>query len=277
MKMTSTNLNKTIPLSNIGPQWAGVGVVVTETGFQQGAMPTSTFGFNLGTHVGDELADVQGRRDALQVHVGAPIAWLNQVHGCDVFPVTNVVNPAVNPDPNPPSADASLSTRSDVALAIMTADCLPVLFAAFDVSGKAVGVAAAHAGWRGLHAGVLQACANALVQACAVPTVQIKAWMGPAIGPESFEVGQEVLDAFVQQNALNAACFKLGLPGGKYLADIYALARIALNDAGVVNVAGGGLDTLTDSRWFSHRRGQQQSVPSGRFATLIQLLPSQAV
>ncbi len=275
--MTSTNLNKTIPLSNIGPQWAGVKVAVTETGFREGSTTPFSFGFNLGTHVGDVLADVQGRRNALQTHVGAPIAWLNQVHGCEVFSITNLVNPIANPDPNPPNADACLSTRSDVALAIMTADCLPVLFAAIDVSGKVVGVAAAHAGWRGLHAGVLQACANALVQACAVPAVQIKAWIGPAIGPESFEVGQEVLDAFVQQNALNAACFKLGLSCGKYLADIYALARIALNGAGVANVEGGGLDTLTDSRWFSHRRGQRQGVPSGRFATLIRLLPSQAV
>ena len=168
-----------------------------------------------------------------------------------------------------------MTQQRRIACAIMTADCLPVLFAAFDVSGKAVGVAAAHAGWRGLHAGVLQASANALAKACAVPTSQVKAWMGPAIGPESFEVGQEVFDAFVQQNALNAACFTSGQTCGKYLADIYALARIALSGLGVVNVEGGGLDTLTDLRWFSHRRGQQQGVPSGRFATLIRLLPGQ--
>lgn len=273
--MTSTNLNKTIPLSNIGPKWAGVKVLVTETGFRQGAEPPCSFGFNLGTHVGDALADVQSRREALQTHLGAPIAWLNQVHGCDVFSITNAVNPDSN-EPNAPNADASLSTRSDVALAIMTADCLPVLFAAFDVSGKAVGVAAAHAGWRGLHAGVLQASANALANACALTTGHLKAWMGPAIGPESFEVGQEVFDAFVQQNGLNAACFKPSQACGKYLADLYVLARIALSSAGVVSVAGGGLDTLTDSRWFSHRRGQQQGQVSGRFATLIRLLPSQA-
>jgi YfiH family protein len=275
MKMISTNLNKTIPLSNIGPQWAGVDVVITETGFRKGDTTPYSFGFNLGTHVGDVLANVQGRREALQAYLGAPIAWLNQVHGCDVFSVTNAIHPEVNPDPNFPNADASLSTRSDVALAIMTADCLPVLFVAFDVSGKAVGVAAAHAGWRGLHAGVLQACTNALAKACGVSAGQIKAWMGPAIGPESFEVGQEVFDAFVQQHALNTACFKSGQTRGKYLADIYTLARIALNGVGVTNVAGGGMDTLTDSRWFSHRWGQQKGVPSGRFATLIRLLPSQ--
>lgn len=97
MKMTLKNLSETIPLSNIGPQWAGVKVVVTETGFREGNTTPSSFGFNLGAHVGDVLADVQSRRDALQAHVGAPIVWLNQVHGCDVFAVTNVLN--TNPNP----------------------------------------------------------------------------------------------------------------------------------------------------------------------------------
>jgi polyphenol oxidase len=215
------------------------------------------------------LAQVEIRRNALETHLGAPIAWLNQVHGCDVVHVTEAGST--------PNADASSSTRSSVALAIMTADCLPVLFAAFDVSGKPVGVAAAHAGWRGLHGGVLQASVNALAQACALPPASIKAWMGPAIGPQSFEVGQDVLEAFVQQNPLNSACFLPGASPTKYLADIYELARIALSGAGVQSVEGGGLDTLTDSRWFSHRRGQQQGVPSGRFATLIRLLPGHGV
>ena len=269
MKTILTNLNKTIPLSDIGPQWAGVKVLVTETGFPAGGVAPLPFGFNLGTHVGDELAQVETRRNALGAHLGAPIAWLNQVHGCDVVHVTE--------SGSTPNADASCSIRSSVALAIMTADCLPVLFAAFDVSGKPVGVAAAHAGWRGLHAGVLQASVNALAQACAQPPAHIKAWMGPAIGPQSFEVGQEVLSAFVQQNPLNSSCFLPGASPTKYLADIYGLARIALSGAGVHSVEGGGLDTLTDSRWFSHRRGQQQGVPSGRFATLIRLLPEHGV
>ncbi|MCR2747548.1 peptidoglycan editing factor PgeF [Limnobacter parvus] len=262
-------LNKVIPVSRLGPQWAGVKVLVTEAGFQQGNFQQTAYGFNLGVHVGDEPSEVEARRAAVQAEMGAPIVWLNQVHGCDVFKANDL------PDSTPPQADASITTFDHTTLAIMTADCLPVVFAAINASGKVLGVGAAHAGWRGLHAGVLQATANALADSCAVPAGQVKAWMGPAIGPESFEVGQDVLDAFVQQNPSNAACFKADQTKDKYLANIYALARIALNNVGIVNVEGGDLDTLTDSRWFSHRRGQHQGVPSGRFATLIRLLPSQ--
>lgn len=269
MKMISTNLNNSLPLSNIGPQWAGVRVLVTETGLNPVALNANPFGFNLGTHVGDEPASVQKRRDALEAELGARILWLNQVHSCDVHMVNDL------PASIPPNADASVSTESDVALAIMTADCLPVVFAAFNDQGAALGVAAAHAGWRGLHAGVLQATALALSEVCQVPVAHMKAWMGPAIGPDSFEVGQEVFDAFDQQSPLNKTCFNPGAMAGKYLADIYGLARLAMTGVGLEAIEGGGLDTLTDSRWFSHRRGQQQRLPAGRFATLIQLLPGQ--
>jgi polyphenol oxidase len=269
-------LNKGVPLANLGPTWPGVKVLVTETGFRDFEPVSDPYGFNLGAHVGDNLGNVQSRRKAIQEEIGAPVVWLNQVHGCQVFDVksagdANVVNSV------PPAADASISISTEFALAIMTADCLPVVFVALDDLGKALGVAAAHAGWRGLHAGVLQASAKALSNACKVPFSQIKAWMGPAIGLESFEVGAEVMDAFVQQNPMAAEYFK---PAGmlknqpdKYLADIYSLARLALSELGWGNVEGGGLDTVTDWRWFSHRRGQQQGVPSGRFATLIRLLP----
>lgn len=270
MKMTSTRLNKAIPLSSLGPHWAGVKVVVTETGFEQALLQHTAYGFNLGVHVGDQLSEVEARRAAVQAEMGAPIVWLNQVHGCDVFKANDLA------DSTPPPADASITIFDHTTLAIMTADCLPVVFAAFNNSGKAIGIGAAHAGWRGLNSGVLQATANALADTCAVPARQIKAWMGPAIGPESFEVGPDVFDAFVQQNPLSAACFKAAQAEGKHLANIYGLASIALKGAGIVNVEGGGLNTFTDSRWFSHRRGQQQGVQSGRFATLVRLLPWQA-
>ena len=269
MKMTSTKLSKTIPLATIGPKWPGVKVVVTETGFQPDTALLNPYGFNLGTHVGDELSQVDNRREAVQAVMGAPIVWLNQVHGCDVYFVASSSSIKV------PNADASLSVNNDVALAIMTADCLPVVFAAVDNSGQVKGVAAAHAGWRGLHTGVLQATAMSLAHACDLPLIQIKAWMGPAIGPNSFEVGQEVLDAFVQQEPANELCFRKAHEPAKYLANIYGLAQVALGNAGLGHLEGGGLDTLTDSRWFSHRRGQQQGIPSGRFATLIRLLPSE--
>lgn len=269
MKMISTNLSKSLPLSDICPEWAGVRVLVTETGFTHAVFGENPYGFNLGVHVGDELVSVENRRSALEGELGAPIVWLNQVHGCDV----HIAN--AEPDSITPDADASVATGSDMALAIMTADCLPVVFAAFDEQGMALGVAAAHAGWRGLHSGVLQATASALAGTCHVSTSQLKAWMGPAIGPHSFEVGQDVYDSFAGQGPLNRGCFQPGAVEGKYLADIYGLARLALTSVGLQTVEGGGLDTLTDSRWFSHRRGQQSGLPAGRFATLIRLLPAQ--
>lgn len=274
--MTSKKLNKEIPWSSLGPDWAGVKVLVTESGLSNSQPGRNPYGFNLGVHVGDSEPSVHARRNLVEQVMGAPVVWLNQVHGCRVFNA-NLASDAHSSRTAPPGADASVSVSTEVALAIMTADCLPVVFVALSNSGKALGVAAAHAGWRGLHAGVLQASASALSQACKVPLTQIKAWMGPAIGPGSFEVGAEVFQAFVQQNVRSMDCFK---PCGaltdkpeKYMADLYALARLALSELGDTHVEGGGWDTFTDPRWFSHRRGQQQAVQSGRFATLIRLLP----
>jgi len=272
MTMTLKKLNKEIPVSQLGPDWDGVKVLVTETGFDALQRDADPYGFNLGTHVGDSLTHVQARRSLVEKEIGAPVVWLNQVHGCEVFEA-RLASDAMSSGTPPPVADASISVSCNLALAIMTADCLPVVFVAFSNSGKALGVAAAHAGWRGLHAGVLLASAKALSQACEVPLMQIKAWMGPAIGPHSFEVGAEVFHAFVQQNPNTIECFKPGDKSGKYLADLYALARHALRELGNSNIEGGGWDTVTDPRWFSHRRGQQQGVQSGRFATLIRLLP----
>lgn len=272
MTMTLKKLNKEIPVSQLGPDWEGVKVLVTETGFDALQRDADPYGFNLGTHVGDSLTHVQARRSLVEKEIGAPVVWLNQVHGCEVFEA-RLASDAMSSVTTPPVADASISVSCNLALAIMTADCLPVVFVAFSNSGKALGVAAAHAGWRGLHAGVLLASAKALSQACEVPLMQIKAWMGPAIGPHSFEVGAEVFNAFVQQNPNTIECFKPGDKSGKYLADLYALARHALRELGNSNIEGGGWDTVTDPRWFSHRRGQQQGVQSGRFATLIRLLP----
>lgn len=270
--MILKKLNNEVPVSQLGPDWEGVRVLVTETGFDNPQPDASPYGFNLGTHVGDSLAHVQVRRRSVEREMGAPVLWLNQVHGCEVFEA-KLASDAISSGMTPPVADASVSVNCDLTLAIMTADCLPVVFVAFSSSGKALGVAAAHAGWRGLHAGVLLASAKALSQACEVPLMQIKAWMGPAIGPHSFEVGAEVFHAFVQQNPNTIECFKPGDKSGKYLADLYALARLALRELGNSNIEGGGWDTVTDPRWFSHRRGQQQGAQSGRFATLIRLLP----
>lgn len=264
------NLTEPLPLSGDVPAWPGVEVWVTQTGFQAAHQNSRPYGFNLGTHVGDDPLQVANRRQRLEVAVGVPIQWLNQVHGCTVHHAHGAAEA--------PPADASIALNASLALAIMTADCLPVLFAAYSDNGRdALGVGAAHAGWRGLHGGVLQATANELARACRVGTANVRAWLGPAIGPDSFEVGEEVKHAFETIGLICPASFKRGNQPGKYFANLYSLARLALKNVGVVDITGGGQDTLTDLNWFSHRRGQQAGVPAGRFASLIRLLPSPVV
>ncbi|WP_370260679.1 peptidoglycan editing factor PgeF [Limnobacter sp.] len=250
-----------------------VRMAVTQTGLGGPLHPlvNPAVGFNLGAHVGDDVGDVQARREALAQWVGAPIVWLQQVHGCEVVDAGQMADTQIQNNPAP-QADASLVFGSSRALAIMTADCLPVLFVALS-EGRVLGVAAAHAGWRGLHAGVLRVCAGQLAQRCGIRTAHIVAWLGPAIGPASFEVGSEVREAFLQRLPNSCGCFVQGTTAGKYWADLYGLARLDLADAGVSQVQGGGEDTLTDGRWFSHRRSQQKNLPAGRMATIVRLLP----
>lgn len=209
-------------------------------------------GFNLGTHVGDDPEAVRRNREVLRKLVPAEPAWLSQVHG------TAVVDAAMAS--HQPEADASIATRPGVVCVIQTADCLPVLFA--DTEGAVVG--AAHAGWRGLAAGVLE---NTVARMQGAGARQIVAALAPAIGPKNFEVGQDVLDAFLQRDpALQAAFTPIEGRAGKYLADIYALARALLGKVGVTRVYGGGMCTVEDAqRFYSYRRDKV----TGRMATLI--------
>lgn len=217
-------------------------------------------GLNLGLHCGDDADQVRANRALLAAHLPGTPAWVSQVHGIAVADAARV-----QPGQPVQVADASVTAQAGVVCAVMTADCLPVLFASMD--GKVVG--AAHAGWRGLAAGVLGETVKAMRAAGAG---ELTAWLGPAIGPDQFEVGADVLDAFArgapagQQAALSAA-FK-PFPGreGKYLADIYALGRLFLARDGVTRVAGGEYCTATDaSRFFSYRRDHV----TGRQASLI--------
>jgi polyphenol oxidase len=211
-------------------------------------------GLNLGMHVGDDPEAVQRNRTLLRSVLPSEPAWLSQVHG------TRVVDAATAE--NIPEADASIATRPGVVCAIQTADCLPVLFC--DAGGKVVG--AAHAGWRGLAGGVLE---NTVARMRDVGATDVLAWLGPAIGPQCFEVGQDVCDAFVSKGADMACAFQpiAGSPG-KYLADIYALARRQLQQVGVFQVSGGGLCTVTEQkRFYSFRREKV----TGRMASLIWL------
>ncbi|HEX5485445.1 peptidoglycan editing factor PgeF [Limnobacter sp.] len=248
----------------LGPEFSGVLVGVTTRGQATGR------GFNLATHVGDELSEVQGRRALLEGEVGAPLVWLNQVHGADTLQVsaradTHLCAPA--------DADASVTRRTDIALAVMTADCLPVVMVARDSRNQAIAVGVAHAGWRGLHGGVLESCLNALMDVAQVKSEQCYAWMGPAIGPQSYEVGAEVRSAFVDQDPQAASAFHPSQRQGRWMADLYTLARQRLQRVGLATTVGGDFDTFTDPRWFSHRRAQVQSLPAGRIATFVRLLP----
>ncbi|MDQ8038087.1 MAG: peptidoglycan editing factor PgeF [Pedobacter sp.] len=214
---------------------------------------------NLGMHVADDAGAVRENRarllSALQdIASCSEPQWLNQVHG---VVVADAEKDAARRCDYVPDADATFTSEKGLPCVVMTADCLPVFFT--DKAGTQVAVA--HAGWRGLCDGVLEAT---LVK---FPDVsEVLAWMGPAIGPEKFEVGEEVRAAFVAQQKEAEACFKPGATSGKWLADIYALARLRLNAAGVQSVSGGGFCTVTDEeRFFSYRRDGK----TGRMASII--------
>jgi YfiH family protein len=206
---------------------------------------------NLGDHVGDEPAHVAANRARLRQHLPAEPGWLRQVHSARVVELGREANP---------EADAAFTREPGQVCAVLTADCLPVLFC--DRAGSVV--AAAHAGWRGLADGVLEAT----VAAMQVPPAGILAWMGAAIGPQAFEVGDEVRQAFVAQHAETSGAFVPQPTPGKWLADIYQLARIRLSHAGVKAVYGGGRCTFNETATFySYRR---EGV-TGRMASLIWL------
>ena len=206
--------------------------------------------FNLGDHVGDALEAVAANRQQLP----SPAAWLKQTHSTIVVDAATISAPI--------EADASVSRTIGAVSVVMTADCLPVLFC--DQQGTVV--AAAHAGWRGLCDGVLENT----VAAMGVPADSIMAWLGPAIGPTAFEVGDEVREAFIQYDVAAAAAFarQVNDADGKWLGDLYQLARLRLNQVGVTQIYGGTECTFTNSeRYFSYRR----DGVTGRMASLIWL------
>jgi YfiH family protein len=233
------------------PDWpAPPGVMAASTTRGGGVSTGPWASLNLGAHVGDDPRCVAGNRarlaEALRLP-GDPV-WLNQVHGAVV---ATLRGGEANID-----ADAAFTRDAGVVCTVMTADCLPVLFA--DCRGGAV--AAAHAGWRGLAAGVLEASL-----ACFDDPSRVLAWLGPAIGPAAFEVGDEVRAAFVARDAATQGAFRPHGPG-RWLADIYQLARQRLARAGLSRVYGGGRCTFSEkARFFSYRR----DGITGRMASLI--------
>jgi YfiH family protein len=211
---------------------------------------------NLGDHVGDDPRAVSDSRARLRKDLGLPAdpVWLTQVHGTAVVDAGAAGAGA--------SADASFATRPGIVCAVLTADCLPVFLC--DRAGTRVGIA--HAGWRGLAAGVIESTVAAL----GAPYGELMAWLGPAIGPDAFEVGPEVRAAFVDRDAGAACAFQTGR-AGHWFADIYQLARRRLHALGVHAVHGGDLCTFTDSaRFYSYRR----DGTCGRMASLIWMTPT---
>jgi YfiH family protein len=242
----------------IRPDWpAPVCVRAASTTRQGGASHPPYDSFNLATHVGDAPQHVQQNRRHLRQALQLPAepAWLEQVHGTDVVEAGRVLSPGV--------ADASIATGAGIVCAVMTADCLPVLMC--DRQGR--GVAAAHAGWRGLAAGVIEATAQKLCQQLGCRAEALLVWLGPAIGPQAFEVSAEVRDAFVSIDSAAEQAFVANRPG-HWLADIYLLARQALQRQGIEAIYGGGRCTYREAEhFFSFRR----QPTTGRMASLIWL------
>jgi YfiH family protein len=236
----------------IFPDWpAPVNVRALQTTRAGGCSDGPYASLNLGEHVGDDPLKVASNRQLLSRFVPSEPVWMQQVHG------TEVMDAALAGCL--PQADAAFARTPDTVCCVMTADCLPVLLC--DREGTVV--AAAHAGWRGLAGGVIES----VVAAMKVPASGLLAWLGPAIGPQAFEVGSEVRESFVEMHADASPAF-ISRPNGKWLADLYALARLRLQAAGVTRIHGGNFCTHADSaRFFSYRR----DGTTGRMASLIWL------
>jgi polyphenol oxidase len=208
---------------------------------------------NLGLGSGDDAAVVLSNRARLRDVLPAEPRWLRQVHGArvvDAAAVDGIVE-----------ADAAVTDHAGTVAVAMVADCMPVLLA--DERGRCVG--AAHAGWRGLAAGILQATARAMRARLGNPDARLLAYLGPAIGPDHFEVGSDVLDAMTRGLTGAAAAF-IPAGAGKYRADLFALGRMALAEERIDAVFGGGICTYCDAaRFYSHRRDRV----TGRHAALI--------
>ncbi|RKP52443.1 peptidoglycan editing factor PgeF [Trinickia fusca] len=222
-------------------------------------------GLDLGLHTGDDPAHVHENRARLLALAGVPAAWLEQVHG----DVIVRADEAIDLDA-PVRADASVTQVPGVACLVMVADCLPVLFA--DEAGRAVG--AAHAGWRGLVGGIVEKTAQRVAELARSRCEGVQAYLGPAIGPQAFEVGSEVRDAFMaaaegaERAPTSAAFAPHEHEAGKYWADLYGLARLRLLRLGITRVTGGDACTVTErARFYSYRRDRV----TGRMAALVWL------
>jgi YfiH family protein len=248
-------------LEFIFPRWTAPATVRAAFTLRTGGVSAAPYDtLNVGTGIGDSVESVAENRRRLRQQLQLPSepVWLEQVHGTDVVDV-GLVSGERTGGSAVPRADAAISRAAGIVCAVRVADCMPVLFAARD--GSAVG--AAHAGWRGLAAGVLEAA----IRRIDVSPSELIAWMGPTIGQEHFEVGEEVRDAFLARDGEAHSAF-VSNARGRWQCDLYALARRSLMTLGVEEVFGGGWCTFAESaRFFSYRRDGR----CGRMAALIWL------
>ncbi len=240
------------PRDWIVPDWPAPANVRALIPTRRGGGGTGPFAsMNLGQRIDDDMQSVRTNRASLRDLLPAEPKWLLQVHGAQVVDADRLQQPV--------EADAAVARNPGSVCTVMVADCLPALLT--DRAGSVV--AAAHAGWRGLAAGVLENT----VRAMGTAPDELLAYLGPAIGPSAFEVGADVRDAFLARNTDAASVFVAHKPG-KWLADLFALARQRLRASGVTQIYGGGLCTYSDPRrFFSHRRDKV----TGRMAALIWL------
>lgn len=236
----------------ITPDWPAPQTVRALITTRHGGVSVGAYAsMNLADHVDDAAQTVRRNREILRATLPQEPHWLQQIHGAEVLRISNAIKGVAE-------ADATVSAEHNQVCVVLTADCLPVLFCADD--GTEVGVA--HAGWRGLAAGVLERT----VQAMWLPGARLLAYLGPAIGPRAYEVGAEVRAEFIAADAQAAAAFQPVAGSDKYLADLYHLARQRLQRVGLTRVYGGDFCTYSEpERFFSYRR----DGATGRMASLI--------
>ena len=251
-------------VSMLIPDWnVSSNVVAAQTTRRGGVSGAAYSELNMAEHVGDSKAAVRQNRQAIAEQTGADIQWqwLQQVHGNEVVVIESKRKPLI--------ADALVTRTTGVACCVLTADCLPVFIAAKNGSEVAI----VHAGWRGMASGIIENTIRTLV----TPAADVAVWLGPAIGPCHFEVGEEVKQLFSsaagasQSDSEIAGCFQASEHSGKYMADLFQLARIKLHRLGINHISGGGLCTYCQPELFySYRREN----PTGRMLSMIYLKAS---
>lgn len=253
MTVTARSFMSKTDLELIIPDWPAPARVKALSTTRKGGISTRPYAaLNLGSHVGDDPKNVAHNRAILGQYLPAEPLWLTQVHGTSIVNVASTCPHA--------EADAAIARMDRQICTIMTADCLPVLLC--DVNGTTV--AAAHAGWRGLEAGIIEST----VKAMQISGTEIMAWLGPAIGPEAFEVGNEVRTAFIAHDSAATSAFRPSTHPGKWLANLYLLAQQRLASCGVTQVYGADRCTFTEQEtFFSYRRDGS----TGRMASMIWL------